>query len=165
MASSITLTGTRSNVARQHPSSQPSQSHRITQPNIALRRLVQELNASRIYDIPEEEEEEEGHGNAAQDENHGQQRQRNVALRPSHGVTTHTTTVANRRHAHGDLMSLPLADTAASSLTPSRRRKVVTALRAKLRRLCHLLSYYLSMLVVDLSTTQVTYRPLQFTMY
>ncbi|KAJ2798244.1 hypothetical protein H4R20_004892 [Coemansia guatemalensis] len=140
MASSITLTGNRSVTVRQYggnPSVRPYP--RGGEPDQMLRRLVQDLNASRIDEETEEDLVRE-----------------NVNWHTNNADQTATALSPNP-----DTTSNGIPDTT----TTSRRKKVARTIKTKSMRLLRLIAYYLRRLFEDYTAAASMYRPLQYRMY
>ncbi|KAJ2645264.1 hypothetical protein GGF44_000033 [Coemansia sp. RSA 1694] len=130
-------------------------------PNQALSRLVHELNASRI-DEESDEDEGERTGMTAEAEHPDRMQPRSSQQH----YRAMSPLDRSARHMHNQQMSsLDDLDEPEDSLAQSRRQKAARTVKRKTRRLLHLLSYYISRFMHDLSSTAVTYRSLQFGIY
>ncbi|KAJ2611908.1 hypothetical protein H4S08_002945 [Coemansia sp. RSA 1365] len=139
MASSITLAGSRSVAVRQYGGNRSVRPYqRAGEPDQILRRLVQDLNASRI---DEETENDLVRGNS--DVYTNSIAQTTVALSPN-----------------PDRASDGLSDS-----TTSRRKKVARTIKTKSLRLLRLIAYYLRRLIQDYTASASMYRPLQYRLY
>ncbi|KAJ2315008.1 hypothetical protein IWW52_004143 [Coemansia sp. RSA 2704] len=149
MASSMTVTGSRSLVVRQHGNSRLARNPpRVSEHDQTLRRLVQELSASRIEEEPEEEELS------------GQS--------PPAPLRNHRSANSNReqRVVRGETRELETAALESSAPeTLSRRKRVARAIKANVSRLLHLIAYYLRRAMEEYAASASVYRPLQYTMY
>ncbi|KAJ1723510.1 hypothetical protein LPJ53_002167 [Coemansia erecta] len=137
MSSSITLTGSRVNVGRQHRAS------RLRPPpgDQTLQRLVRELHASRIVEEPEDDEDPEDV--AA------------VELEPLDRLTHMSPQPP-----------IATDDPAVSSLSSSSRsRRVLLRLKRRAQRLAYLVSYHMSQMWHQYAASNVLYRPLQMGIY
>ncbi|KAJ2454980.1 hypothetical protein EV183_001084 [Coemansia sp. RSA 2336] len=137
MASSVTLTGSRQiNNRPRRPGhlARSAQQANTLDPN--LRRLVRELNASRIDE--EEEEEEE---NSVQ----------NRLGYPSENQAV-SSTAEQRAAASGTSTKL------------SRRKRAIRTVKSKLSTLLHLITHYLRRAIEEYGAMSM-YRPLQYGMY
>ncbi|KAJ2820597.1 hypothetical protein IWW50_004998 [Coemansia erecta] len=136
MSSSMTLTGSRSLVVRPHGASRLARGPpRMSGADPTLRRLVQELNASRIVEEPEDELDNNhplSNNNAAQTEIGG----------PGSGTPEPSVTE-------------PL----------SRRKRVARSIKTKTQRLLHLIAHYMRRLLEEYSAAASIYRPLQYSVY
>ncbi|PIA18692.1 hypothetical protein COEREDRAFT_6401 [Coemansia reversa NRRL 1564] len=139
MASSITLTGSRSVAVRQYGGNRSVRPYpRTGEPDQILRRLVQDLNASRIDEETEED----------------------LLRENTDGYTDNIfqTTVTLSSNPERDSNGVP--DTATS-----RRKKVAHIIKTKSLRLLRLIAYYLRRLIQDYTATASMYRPLQYRLY
>ncbi|KAJ2007444.1 hypothetical protein H4R26_000769 [Coemansia thaxteri] len=154
MASSITLTGSRSALAR------PRQN--APRGNQAQSRLARELAVARIDEEPEEDEGgQTGMTAEAELRNH-------IQTRSSQRRIFYSDQGLRARHARSGGEPTSSLDGSAElegSLAQSRRQKAVSSVKRKARHLLHLLSYYLGEFLHNLGTTSVTYRPLQLGIY
>ncbi|KAJ2778248.1 hypothetical protein GGI15_004234 [Coemansia interrupta] len=138
MSSSITLTGSRANVARQHRGSRL----RPSPGDQTLQRLVRELHASRIAEEPEYNMEEEL-----------------AAILPAD-----ITSAVNPQHTPDDQIT-PSTSTSSSSSSSSRSRRMLLSIKRKTQRLAYLLSYHISRMWQHYASANVLYRPLQMGLY
>ncbi|KAJ2160426.1 hypothetical protein GGF46_002252 [Coemansia sp. RSA 552] len=163
MASSMTVSGSRSVAAR--PPGEGglggSSNSRLARParrEQMLRRLVQELNASRII-------EEEGNESPSLDEEAGASRDLErtwIALNGGGGNQVTRNELASHALISGPAPSAPASQSTASV---SRKTRVLRAAGSKVRRLLYLIAYYLRRAVDEYSAGASVYSPLQYRMY
>ncbi|KAJ2891537.1 hypothetical protein IWW38_003578 [Coemansia aciculifera] len=164
MASSITLSGSMSAAGRAPPTgSRLARPGAHTTNPLALRRLVHELNASRIDEESNEEEEEfddEGERTGMTAEAEHPDRMHPRLMSPLDRSARHPQREAMLRASVFD------DEPEDGSLAQSRGLKAARTVKRKTRRLLYLISYYISRFIHELgSTTAVTYRPVQFGIY
>ncbi|KAJ1957480.1 hypothetical protein EC988_000812 [Linderina pennispora] len=137
MGSSVTLFGNPSREPRTAMASGPHRPNPRIQP-VELRRLVHDLNSSRIADIPEVDEDNLDTESIPE------------SISPNGRQ--------NRAASSAESSEYPSVD-----YSQSRRRWAVSRIKRKLRQLCHLCAYYFERMCAECATGCSIYSPLQYT--
>ncbi|KAJ2596580.1 hypothetical protein H4R99_004868 [Coemansia sp. RSA 1722] len=165
MSSSITLTGSRVNVQRQHGTSRLARgagqgTAASRNNNQVLQRLVRELHESRIEEESEEESFELPSVAAPVPD-----RSYHVPEHHRHQYQQQQQQQEYSQRAPSAVDSIGETHQTSASQRSSRSKRLIDRFKHKIRRLAHLISYYASMVGREYAASVVYYRPIQMGMY